>query len=136
LLRARGCARSRANALESSRSGHCSAGCRAFLRAMTAVELDFVHPFGAGRRRGIRWKAWRDEARRQGTRVGRHLRRPPEKVESAGYWVRAAFQRRNFAAAIIIPVTTVNVQENSKRSITSPAMIRSPHSGRPLALRA
>jgi hypothetical protein len=38
---------------------------------------------------------------------------------------RAVFHRRNFAAAIMIPVTTVNVQENSKRSIASPAMIRS-----------
>jgi hypothetical protein len=59
------------------------------------------------------------------------LRRPPLRVESASYWVCAAFHRRNCAAAIIIPVTTVNVQENSRRSIASPAMIRSPYSFRP-----
>ena len=74
-------------------------------------------------------------ARYTGTRTPRHAGCISDRCRrdrvSRRLGFRAVFHRRNVAAAITIPVTTVNVQENSRRSITSPAMIRSPHTGRP-----
>ena len=54
-------------------------------------------------------------------RHARHIATAAEKSRVSGLLVRAAFHRRNCAAAIMIPMKAVNVQENSRRSIASPA---------------
>jgi hypothetical protein len=84
-----------------------------------SVMFDFVHPFAAGRRKGVRWKARRNEARGQDLRTRRHAGHIATAARESR--VRAAFHRRNCAAAIMIPMKAVNVQENSRRSIASPA---------------